>query len=59
MRISFVIPTKDRPDKLATCLQSLSNQNNRKVIDKVIVVACGERLDGIRRPAAILGVWHP
>ena len=47
MKLSYVIPTKDRPEHLKACLESLAERENRNLIDCVVVVACGRRVDSV------------
>lgn len=44
-KITFIIPTKDRPDILRHCLQSLSGQ--AEYIEQVIVVASGSDVEEV------------
>jgi len=47
MRLSFIIPTKDRPKHLGECLQSLTVGGNAEFIDVILIVACGARIDNV------------
>ena len=44
-KITFIIPTKDRPEILRNCLQSLANQ--AEYVEKVIVVASGSNVGDV------------
>lgn len=45
LKISFIIPTKNRPENLRKCLQGLADQNEH--VQKVIVVATGEDVQDV------------
>lgn len=45
LTISFIIPTKNRPENLRKCLQGLADQNEH--VQKVIVVATGEDVQDV------------
>jgi glycosyltransferase involved in cell wall biosynthesis len=47
VKFSFIIPTKDRPQHIGACLQSLTTEGNSQFIDMIFVVACGTRLDKV------------
>ena len=45
LKISFIIPTKNRPENLRKCLEGLADQNEH--VQKVIVVATGEDVQDV------------